>query len=380
MMPFLGKDLKVLSYYNTPQPHGISSHTGTIGLEAGITFNSTTGHTHNGTDSTKITVSAADKLLGRVTVGAGSVEEITCTTAGRALLDDADAATQRTTLGLGSLATQSGTFSGTSSGTNTGDNAPNSSTHYIGTTAIALNRSSATQALTGITSIDGSSASCTGTAANANTLGGASPSESVSNSTIVKRTANGYINCNYINTTADITAVTPSHVAIQNSSDSYLRWQTLDTFKTALGVSTPGAPTNLLTPLTPTFSGWVTNPSTNAQLASETMVLLTTRGSVAANQASAYIQYDLVSVKFVAILFKVTWFQDEAGSPSMSWTIQISNDNVTFTSIIGSSGSAQTVVCMANSMARCRYIRFIGGSSGGVDHHMTYASHMVYLL
>jgi hypothetical protein len=43
------------------------------------------------------------------------------TTAGRALLTAADAAAQRTTLGLGTLATQSGTFSGTSSGTNTGD-------------------------------------------------------------------------------------------------------------------------------------------------------------------------------------------------------------------------------------------------------------------
>ena len=66
-------------------------------------------------------VSATDKLLGRSTAGAGDVEEIDCTAAGRALLDDADAAAQRTTLGLGTLATQSGTFSGTSSGTNTGD-------------------------------------------------------------------------------------------------------------------------------------------------------------------------------------------------------------------------------------------------------------------
>lgn len=68
-----------------------------------------------------LTISATNKLLGRVTTGSGAVEEITCTAAGRALLDDADASVQRTTLGLGSLATQSGTFSGTSSGTNTGD-------------------------------------------------------------------------------------------------------------------------------------------------------------------------------------------------------------------------------------------------------------------
>jgi len=66
-------------------------------------------------------VSATDRLLGRSTAGSGNVEEITCTAAGRALLDDADNTAQRTTLGLGTLATQSGTFSGTSSGTNTGD-------------------------------------------------------------------------------------------------------------------------------------------------------------------------------------------------------------------------------------------------------------------
>lgn len=43
------------------------------------------------------------------------------TSAGRAVLTAANAAAQRTALGLGTLATQSGTFSGTSSGTNTGD-------------------------------------------------------------------------------------------------------------------------------------------------------------------------------------------------------------------------------------------------------------------
>jgi len=45
-------------------------------------------------------VTATDKILGRSSSGAGVVEEISCTSAGRALLDDADASAQRTTLGL----------------------------------------------------------------------------------------------------------------------------------------------------------------------------------------------------------------------------------------------------------------------------------------
>ena len=48
----------------------------------------------------KLTFAATDKLLGRSTSGAGAGEEITCTAAGRALLDDADATAQRATLGI----------------------------------------------------------------------------------------------------------------------------------------------------------------------------------------------------------------------------------------------------------------------------------------
>jgi len=44
--------------------------------------------------------SATDKILGRETAGAGTIEEIACTAAGRAILDDASAGDQRTTLGL----------------------------------------------------------------------------------------------------------------------------------------------------------------------------------------------------------------------------------------------------------------------------------------
>lgn len=50
-----------------------------------------------------ITSSATDKVIGRASVGAGAVEEITCTSFARTLLDDTTAATFRTTLGVGAL-------------------------------------------------------------------------------------------------------------------------------------------------------------------------------------------------------------------------------------------------------------------------------------
>lgn len=84
-------------------------------------------------------VTTTDRLLGRQTAGAGNVEEIVCTAAGRALLNDASAADQRTTLGLGTLALSDGTwvdgssFSGTSSGTNTGDQTITLSGAVVGT-------------------------------------------------------------------------------------------------------------------------------------------------------------------------------------------------------------------------------------------------------
>jgi hypothetical protein len=47
---------------------------------------------------------ATDRVLGRASAGTGAVELLTVTAAGRNLLDDADAAAQRTTLGLGTAA------------------------------------------------------------------------------------------------------------------------------------------------------------------------------------------------------------------------------------------------------------------------------------
>jgi hypothetical protein len=99
-------------------------------------------------------VSATDRLLGRSTAGAGSVEEIACTAAGRALLDDADAATQRATLGLGTISTGDGTwtdgssFSGTSSGTNTGDQTITLTGDVTGTGTGSFATTIATEAVT----------------------------------------------------------------------------------------------------------------------------------------------------------------------------------------------------------------------------------------
>lgn len=49
----------------------------------------------------ELTISCAtDRLLGRSSAGTGAIEEITCTAFARTILDDADAATARTTLGV----------------------------------------------------------------------------------------------------------------------------------------------------------------------------------------------------------------------------------------------------------------------------------------
>lgn len=51
-------------------------------------------------------ISSSDRVLGRASIGAGDTEEILCTAAGRAILDDANATDQRATLGLGTMSVQ----------------------------------------------------------------------------------------------------------------------------------------------------------------------------------------------------------------------------------------------------------------------------------
>lgn len=77
-------------------------------------------------------------------------------------------------------------------------------------------------------------------------LTGAGISVNAGGNTIVKRHASGYIFANYFNTTADITNTAPSHVAIQNSTDSFIRWQTASQFRiNHVGLSGTGSATTL---------------------------------------------------------------------------------------------------------------------------------------
>lgn len=62
---------------------------------------------------------------------------------------------------------------------------------------------------------------------------------SISGNNIPVRHPSGYLYSNYFNTPADKTTAIPSHIAVQTSSDDYIRWNTLAQFKTNLGIIDP---------------------------------------------------------------------------------------------------------------------------------------------
>jgi len=117
-----------------------------------------------------------------------AIAALTTTSYGRGFLPLADAAAGRTYLGLGSLATQSGTFSGTSSGTNTGDQVVPATT-----TSTAHQFFSAYDATTG-TFTKAQPDNVTGNAATATALA-ANPADCSANQYATTIAANGDLTC-----------------------------------------------------------------------------------------------------------------------------------------------------------------------------------------
>lgn len=107
---------------------------------------------------------------------------------------------------------------------------------------------------------------------------------------------------------------------------------------------------NLLVSLgiSPTFSGWLVNPGTDADLTNELTGTLTTPGQLD-GITDAYISYDLGQASRVEIYALVV-------SPDyghMPIEIQVSDDGLTWSSATGVEDQVNTLDCVANA----RYIR-----------------------
>lgn len=119
-------------------------------------------------------------------------------------------------------------------------------------------------------------------------------------------------------------------------------------------------PANLLAAITPTFSGWNTNPGTNANLTDESLPALTTNG-VTANGVMGTVVYDLGANKAVNIAWTYLLTVNGADVPAL---LEVSNDNTNWRTIDTVSNPTFNNPYFQGKTALCRYIRFSHARNG----------------
>lgn len=109
---------------------------------------------------------------------------------------------------------------------------------------------------------------------------------------------------------------------------------------------------NLLSGLTPTFSGWNTNPGTAANIVDELTTDLTTDG-VQTNAVNSTITYDLgISKRVIVNLFR------SSVATGAGVVISLSDDDATYY-VAGRSTSNPTISGSVFASGKCRYIRLV---------------------
>ena len=161
---------------------------------------------------------------------------------GKTLVDDADAATARSTLGLGTAATTAASAYATAAQGTKAD------------AALPRAGGAMTGAITTNSTFDGRDVATDGAkldtiATNANNYSFPyTVSASASNSTVVQRNSSGYIFANYINTTANDVTSGVTKVMVETGDDSYIRHGSAAAIRTFINVA-DGAQVNVPTNL-----------------------------------------------------------------------------------------------------------------------------------
>jgi len=108
---------------------------------------------------------------------------------------------------------------------------------------------------------------------------------------------------------------------------------------------------NLLSAITPTFTGWNTNPGTAAEIAAELAVTLTTSG-IQTNNLESNINYDLgSSMRFILFVSR------SSVATAAPIKIELSDDDVTYPEQTRSPST--TATAFITIIGKARYIRVI---------------------